>query len=89
LRLLKIVDESTRECSSIRVRPHISSEDVSYELANLFMVRGIAEHKHANCGSELTAKAASRWLRDLEVKTFYQSQGVPGRMTALILCIGD
>jgi putative transposase len=77
VRLLNIIDEYTRECLSIRVQRHISSDDVLDELSNLFIMRGIAEHIRSDNGSEFTAKAVRKWLGDLEVKTLYIEPGSP------------
>jgi transposase InsO family protein len=77
VRLLNIIDEYTRECLSIRVQRHISSDDVLDELSNLFIMRGIPEHIRSDNGSEFTAKAVRKWLGDLEVKTLYIEPGSP------------
>jgi len=77
LRLLNIMDEYTRECLSIRVQRHISSEDVVDELSNLFIIRRVPEHIRSDNGPELTAKVLREWLKDLGVKTLYIEPGSP------------
>ena len=77
VRLLNIIDEYTRECLSIRVGRHLTSEDVLDELSSLFITRGIPEHIRSDNGSEFTAKAVRKWLSDLDVKTLYIEPGSP------------
>jgi transposase InsO family protein len=77
VRLLNIIDEYTRECLSIRVDRHITSEDVLEGLSNLFIIRGIPEHMRSDNGSEFTAKEVRKWLSDLGVKTLYIEPGSP------------
>ena len=77
VRLLNIIDEYKRECLSIGMQRHISSEDVLDELSNLFIMRGIPEHIRSDNGSEFTAKAVRKWLSDLDVRTLYIYPGNP------------
>jgi len=77
VRLLNIIDEYTRECLSIRVDRHITSEGVLEGLSNLFIIRGIPEHIRSDNGSEFTAKEVRKWLSDLGVKTLYIEPGSP------------
>lgn len=77
LRLLNIIDEYTRECLSVTVKRNISSEDVIYELSNLFIMRGIPEHIRSDNGSEFTAKAVRKWLSNLGVRTLFIEPGSP------------
>ena len=77
VRLLNIIDEYTRECLSIRVDRHITSEDVFEELSNLFITRGIPQHIRSDNGSEFTAKELRRWLGSIEVKTLFIEPGSP------------
>jgi len=77
VRLLNIIDEYTRECLSIRVARHITSEGVFEELSNLFIVRGIPQHIRSDNGSEFAAKELRRWLSDVGVTTLFIEPGSP------------
>ena len=76
-RILNIIDEFTRECLSLKVNRHISSQDVIDELFNLFIWRGIPEHIRSDNGPEFTAKAVRKWLNRLGVKTLFIEPGSP------------
>lgn len=76
-RILTILDEYTRECLSITVARRIRSQDVIYQLGELFLERGIPEHIRSDNGPEFTARAVRQWLRDLGVKTLYIEPGSP------------
>ena len=69
LRLLTVVDEYTRECLAIRVARRMTSHDVLYALADLFLEYGIPEHIRSDNGPEFVAKAVREWLADLGVTT--------------------
>ena len=77
VRLLNIIDEYTRECLSIRVARHITSEGVFEELSNLFIVRGIPQHIRSDNGSEFAAKELRRWLSDVGVTTLFIEPSSP------------
>jgi putative transposase len=76
-RILTILDEYTRECLNITVSRRITSQEVIYQLAELFIQRGIPEHIRSDNGPEFTARAIRQWLRDLGVKTLYIEPGSP------------
>jgi len=76
-RILTILDEYTRECLSITVARRMTAQEVIYQLAELFLERGIPEHIRPDNGPEFTAKAVRQWLRDLGVKTLYIEPGSP------------
>jgi transposase InsO family protein len=69
--MLTILDEYTRECLNITVARRITSQEVIYQLAELFLERGIPDHIRSDNGPEFTARAIRQWLRDLGVKTLY------------------
>jgi transposase InsO family protein len=62
---------------SIKVNRKISSQDVTDELFNLFIFRGIPEHIRSDNGPEFTARAVRRWLNRLGVKTLFIERGSP------------
>ena len=76
-RILVIIDEYTRECLSMLVQRHITSQDVLEQLYWLFLVRGTPEHIRSDNGPEFTAKAVREWLERVEVKTLYIEPGSP------------
>lgn len=76
-RILTILDEYTRECLSILVERHISSQEVIDQLFHLFVFRSIPEHIRSDNGPEFTAKAVREWLSRLGVKTLFIEPGSP------------
>jgi putative transposase len=76
-RILTIIDEYTRECLSILVKRHITSQDVIDQLFQLIIFRGIPEHIRSDNGPEFTAKAVRGWLNRLGVKTLFIEPGSP------------
>jgi putative transposase len=76
-KILTIIDEYTRECLAILVKRRITSEDVIDQLFNLFVFRGIPEHIRSDNGPEFTAKAVSKWLKRMDVKTLFIEPGSP------------
>jgi len=76
-RILTILDEYTRECLSIVVDRHISSQDVLDKLFDLFVFRGTPEYIRSDNGPEFTAKAVRDWLNELGVKTLFIERGSP------------
>ena len=74
-RMLNIIDEYTRECLTIVVRRHITSQEVIDRLFDLFILRGIPEHIRSDNGPEFTAKAIISWLYRIGVKTLFIEPG--------------
>ena len=77
LKLLTIIDEYSRECLAIDVNRHITSDDVIYRLAQLFVERGIPRYLRSDNGPEFVAKAVREWLGKLGVGTLYIEPGSP------------
>jgi putative transposase len=77
MRILTILDEYTRECLSIVVERHISSQDVINELSELFLLKGVPEYIWSDNGPEFTAKAVREWLNRLGVKILFIEPGSP------------
>ena len=77
LRLLTVVDEYSRECLAIRVARRMTSNDVLWILADLFLEYGIPEHIRSDNGPEFVAKAVRGWLAELGVKTMFIEPGSP------------
>jgi transposase InsO family protein len=76
-RILNIMDEYSRECLDIVVERHITADDVTEVLSQLFITIGIPEHIRSDNGPELTAKALRQWLKDLGVSTLFIEPGSP------------
>ena len=77
LRMLTLVDESTRECLSIDVARRLNSEDVLERLTWLFATRGVPQHLRSDNGSEFTCAAVRSWLVKVGVRTLFIEPGSP------------
>jgi transposase InsO family protein len=77
LKLLCVIDESSRECLAIRVGRTFTASDVVYALADLFLEYGVPEHIRSDNGPEFIAAAVRSWLADLGVKTLFIEPGSP------------
>ena len=77
LRLLAVIDESTRECLAIEVGRSFTAQDVIGVLQYLFAVRGTPQHIRSDNGPEFVAKAVCRWLEKADVKTLFVAKGSP------------
>lgn len=77
LKWLSIVDEYTRECLSLKVDRHITSEDVIDTLAELFAMRGVPQAIRSDNGPEFVSKAIQAWLTRLKIETLYIAPGSP------------
>ena len=77
IRMLSLVDEFTRECLAIDVGRSLKSDDVLEQLAWLMATRGVPEHIRSDNGSEFTAKAVRRWLKNVGVRTLFIEPGSP------------
>ena len=62
LKLLTVLDESTRQCMAIKVARKIRAHDVLEVLADLFARHGPPEHLRSDNGPEFTAKLVRQWL---------------------------
>ena len=77
VRILAVMDEYTRECLAVDVARRLTSEDVLYQLGQLFVKRGIPAYVRSDNGSEFTAKAVRDWLARLGVQTLFIEPGSP------------
>jgi putative transposase len=77
LKILTLIDESSRECLALLVERNISSDDVLYCLADMFIQHGIPDHIRSDNGPEFTAKLVRRWLSNIGVKTLFIEPGSP------------
>ena len=79
LKILTLIDEYSRECLALVVERNISSDDVLYCLADMFIQHGIPDHIRSDNGPEFTAKLVRQWLSNIGVKTLFIEPGSPGR----------
>ena len=77
LKWLSIVDEYTRECLSLKVDRHITSEDVIDTLAELLAMRGVPQAIRSDNGPEFVSKAIQEWLIQLRIETLSIAPGSP------------
>ena len=61
-RMLKVIDEFTRECLAIRIDRRLRSTDVIDVLSDLFILRGVPGHVRSNNGPEFVARAVRDWI---------------------------
>ncbi len=77
LRCLTIVDEYTRECLALPVRPSAGARKVIETLEWLFLFRGVPEYLRSDNGPEFVAHAVQDWLKEKGVKTLFITPGSP------------
>ncbi len=77
IRMLTVIDESTRECLTIHVDYQLKSDDVLDVLSTLFLTKGLPDYIRSDNGSEFTAHPLQKWLKVLAVKTAYIEPGAP------------
>jgi putative transposase len=76
-RMLRVIDEFTRECLAIDVARQLRSDDVLERLSDLLVRRGVPGHIRSDNGPEFTANAVREWLGRVGVKTLYIEPGSP------------
>ena len=77
LRVLTVIDETTRECLAIEVARLFTAQDMTGVLQYLFAVRGTPRHIRSDNGPEFMAKTVRRWLQRYDVKTLFIAKGSP------------
>ena len=77
LKLLTVVDESTRECLAIEVGARINSRAVIDVLTSLMRLHGRPEYLRSDNGPEFVSKAVKQWLSSRGVQTAYIEGGKP------------
>ena len=76
-RMLNVIDESSRECLSIRIARRLNQTDVIDVLSDLFILRGIPGHIRSDNGPEFIAKAVREWIVAVGAKTAFIEPGSP------------
>jgi len=77
LRILVIIDEYTRECLAIRVKPSIPASAVIEVLEWLFLTRGVPKYIRSDNGPEFISKAVCQWLKESGCQTLFIKPGSP------------
>lgn len=77
IRFLTIVDEYARENLALHVDYRLGADDVMEVLKDLFITHGVPDYIRSDNGSEFTAKAIRKWLKDMKVQTLYIEPGSP------------
>jgi len=77
VRMLNLIDESTRECLLIRAERRWSSARVIGALADAMVMKGVPEHLRSDNGPEFVAKDLLNWLAHTGAKTLYIEPGSP------------
>jgi len=77
IRMLTLVDESTRESLAIDVERRLDSEAVLDRLEQLFVTRGTPDFIRSDNGPEFTADAVRDWLPRVGVDTPFITPGSP------------
>jgi len=77
LRILVIIDEYTRECLAIRIKPSIPASVVIEVLEWLFLTRGVPKYLRSDNGPEFVSKAVCQWLKEAGCSTLFVKPGSP------------
>jgi len=77
LRMLNVVDESTRECLAIRVSHKLGAADVIDVLSDLFILRGTPKHVRSDKGPEFAATAVRDWITGVGARAAFIEPGSP------------
>ena len=77
VRMLNLIDESTRECLLNRPERRWSSAKVIEALADVMVMKGVPEHIRSDNGPEFVARDLRAWLAETGAKTLYIEPGSP------------
>jgi putative transposase len=77
LRMLTLIDESTRECLAIRVARRLGSYKVIVALADVMLWRGTPENIRSDNGPEFVAKELRKWLANIGTGALEIEPGSP------------
>jgi len=77
LRILVIIDEYTRECLAIKIKPSIPASVVIEVLEWLFLTRGAPKYLRSDNGPEFVSKALCQWLKEVGCSTLFIKPGSP------------
>jgi transposase InsO family protein len=77
LKLLRVIDEYTRECLAIEVGASLRSQDVILTLSRLKRIYSKPAYVRSDNGAEFTAAKVMRWLRDNAIGQAFIAPGSP------------
>jgi transposase InsO family protein len=77
LKLMVVIDKSTRECLAIHVARRIRAKDAIDVFADLMEIHGIPEHIRSDNGPEMVAQQLRQWVARLGTKAIYIAPGSP------------
>ena len=77
LRILVVIDEYTRECLAIKVKPSIPASVVIEVLEWLFLTREVPKYIRSDNGPEFISKAVRQWLKESGCQTLFIKPGSP------------
>jgi putative transposase len=77
LKMLTVVDESSRESLAIEVARRLTSKDVIRVMARLMLLHGVPGHIRSDNGPEFVAKVVREWLHRLDIEALFIEPGSP------------
>jgi transposase InsO family protein len=77
IRILNIIDEYTKECITSHVARRITSREIIFILADLFIKRGCPKHIRSDNGPEFIAKKLLSWFKTLDIAPLFIEPGSP------------
>lgn len=76
-RILRMIDEFTRECLVMRVERRLNSRNVLDELREVIVRRGLTENIRSDNGRGFIANSLWKWLTRLGTKALHIELGSP------------
>jgi putative transposase len=77
LRILTLIDESTRECLALEVDTSLTGRKVAAVLNRTALFRGLPEEMLTDNGSEFTGNVLNAWAHDRGVEHVFTDPGCP------------
>lgn len=77
IKILNIIDEFSKECLVSHVARRITSREIIFILADLFLSRGCPKHIRSDNGPEFVAKKLMRWFKTIDVAPLFIEPGSP------------
>lgn len=77
IKILNIIDEFTKECLVSFVARKITSREIIFILADLFINRGCPKHIRSDNGPEFIAKKLLSWFKTIDVAPLFIEPGSP------------
>lgn len=76
-RIFNVIDEYTREALACVVKRKMTSREIIFILADLFLERGPPKYVRSDNGPEMVAKKLMGWFKTLEVQPLFIQPGSP------------